>query len=86
MDPEGRTKCGGDGCDGVVATASGAWRKARDSEQEIISAMEEVEKLSKMVSPTGPGLFRFRLTVVDVLTYVFSAGVGGQAASRRGEA
>lgn len=58
MDSEGQTRCGGEGCDGIVTAASSAWRKARDSEQEIVSAMEEVEKLSKMVSLTGPGLGR----------------------------
>lgn len=68
MDPEGRTKCGGDGCDGVVATASGAWRKARDSEQEIISAMEEVEKLSKMVSEAKLQADEAKLSAQDVLT------------------
>lgn len=50
MDSEGRTRCGGEGCDGVVTAASDAWKKAQETEQEIISAMEEVEKLSKMVS------------------------------------
>ncbi|XP_045893729.1 laminin subunit beta-1a [Micropterus dolomieu] len=68
VDPEGRTKCGGDGCDGVVATASGAWRKARDSEQEIISAMEEVEKLSKMVSEAKLQADEAKLSAQDVLT------------------
>lgn len=56
MDSEGQPRCGGEGCDGVVTTARDTWKKARDSEQEITSAMEEVEKLSKMVSLTGPGL------------------------------
>ncbi len=56
VDSDGQTRCGGEGCDGVVTAANSAWRKAQDSEQEIMNAMEEVEKLSKMVSPTGPGL------------------------------
>lgn len=56
MDSEGRPKCGGEGCDGAVTVAGMAWKKAQDSEKEIISAMEEVEKLSKMVSWTYPGL------------------------------
>lgn len=56
MDSEGQTRCGGEGCDGVVTAASSTWRKAQDSEQEIIGAMEEVEKLSKMVSLLGPVL------------------------------
>lgn len=59
VDSEGQTRCGGEGCDGVVTAASNTWRKARDSEQEIMSAMEEVEKLSKMVSLMCPGLCCF---------------------------
>lgn len=51
MDAEGLSRCGGEGCDGIVTAASNAWKKAQESQQEIISAMEEVEKLSKMVSP-----------------------------------
>lgn len=57
MDSEGQLKCGGEGCDGVVTAASNTWKKAQESEREIISAMEEVEKLSKMVSLTGQGWF-----------------------------
>lgn len=57
MDSEGQPKCGGEGCDGAVATASSSLRKAQDAQQEIISAMEEVEKLSKMVRPTHQGGF-----------------------------
>ncbi|XP_068168110.1 laminin subunit beta-1a [Antennarius striatus] len=49
VDSDGRIRCGGEGCDGVVAAASTAWKRAHDSEQEINNAMEEVEKLSKMV-------------------------------------
>lgn len=56
MDPEGRTRCGGEGCDGVVTMANSVWTKARESEQEIISAIEEVEKLSRMVSLISIGL------------------------------
>lgn len=54
MGAEGLSRCGADGCDGVVTAAGDAWKKAQESQQEIISAMEEVEKLSKMVSPTAP--------------------------------
>lgn len=49
MDAEGRRKCGGEGCDGAVTMADIAWQRAKDSHQEIISAMQEVDKLSKMV-------------------------------------
>ena len=50
MDAEGkRRRCGGEGCDGLVGLASGARQKAKDFEKDIVSAMEEVEKLSKLV-------------------------------------
>lgn len=57
MDSEGQPKCGGEGCDGAVTTASSSLRKAQDTEQEIINALEEVEKLSKMVGPAHQGGF-----------------------------
>uniref|UniRef100_A0A3Q0T4T9 Laminin, beta 1a n=1 Tax=Amphilophus citrinellus TaxID=61819 RepID=A0A3Q0T4T9_AMPCI len=50
VDPEGGAKCGGEGCGGAAAMANSVLGKARESEQEIVNAMEEVEKLFKMVS------------------------------------
>ncbi|TKS72894.1 Laminin subunit beta-1 [Collichthys lucidus] len=67
VDSEGQTRCGGEGCDGIVTAASSAWRKARDSEQEIVSAMEEVEKLSKMVSDAKLKADEAKLSAQDVL-------------------
>lgn len=67
VDSEGRTRCGGEGCDGVVTMADSVWRKASDSEQEIISAMEEVEKLSKMVSEAKLKADEAKLSAHDVL-------------------
>ncbi|XP_037624052.1 laminin subunit beta-1a [Sebastes umbrosus] len=67
VDSEGRTKCGGEGCDSVVTMADSIWRKASDSEQEIISAMEEVEKLSKMVSEAKLKADEAKLSAHDVL-------------------
>lgn len=73
MDSEDKARCGGEGCDGLVMAASSTLRKAQDSEQEIISALEEVEKLSKMVSVPGLGLSWPALALIqdDVLTCVF---------------
>uniref|UniRef100_A0A8C7EI73 Laminin subunit beta-1 n=1 Tax=Nothoprocta perdicaria TaxID=30464 RepID=A0A8C7EI73_NOTPE len=48
--PEGRRKCGGAGCEGLVTAAHGAWHKAMDFDRDILSALAEVEQLSKMVS------------------------------------
>uniref|UniRef100_A0A3P8X3L1 Laminin subunit beta-1 n=1 Tax=Cynoglossus semilaevis TaxID=244447 RepID=A0A3P8X3L1_CYNSE len=47
---DGQSECEGEGCHGVVTMANNVWKKAQEQEQEIINAMGEVEKLSKMVS------------------------------------
>ncbi|XP_031735242.1 laminin subunit beta-1-like, partial [Anarrhichthys ocellatus] len=67
VDSEGRTRCGGEGCDGVKTAARNMWKKTRESEQEIISAMEEVDKLSKMVSEAKERADEARLSAQDVL-------------------
>ncbi|XP_069384940.1 laminin subunit beta-1a isoform X1 [Paralichthys olivaceus] len=61
------TSCGGEGCDGVVMTANSAWRKTQESEHEIISAMGEVEKLSKMVSEVKLKADEAKLSAQEVL-------------------
>lgn len=67
VDSEGRPKCGGEGCGGLLTTAKTAWVKARDSEREIINAIEEVEKLSKMVSEAKVKADEAKLSAQDVL-------------------
>lgn len=46
----GQRKCGGPGCDGLVTVAHNAWQKAMDFDRDILSALAEVEQLSRMVS------------------------------------
>ncbi|KAL3044328.1 hypothetical protein OYC64_012757 [Pagothenia borchgrevinki] len=67
LDSEGRALCGGEGCEGVVTMADSIWKKTRDSEQEIISTMEEVEKLNKMVSEAKVKADEAKLSAQDVL-------------------
>lgn len=67
VDSESQFRCGGEDCDGVVTAASRVWMKARDSEQRILGAMEEVEKLSKMVSETKLRADEAKLSAQDVL-------------------
>lgn len=67
VDSEGRPKCGGEGCGGLLSSAKHAWTKARDSEQELINAIEEVEKLSKMVSEAKVKADEAKLSAQDVL-------------------
>lgn len=43
--------CGGEACDGVLTKVQSSWQKTFESEQEILNAMEEVDKLAKMVQP-----------------------------------
>lgn len=47
---EGEKKCGGPGCGGLVTVAHNAWQKAMDFDRDVLSALAEVEQLSKMVS------------------------------------
>lgn len=47
---EGEKKCGGPGCGGLVTVAHSAWQKAMDFDRDVLSALAEVEQLSKMVS------------------------------------
>lgn len=85
MDSEGRPKCGGEGCSGVVGQSSSSLKKAQDTEQEITNAMEEVEKLSKMVGPLWPGWVLVTPALLRITSPV-CPGVRGQGESRRGEA
>ncbi|XP_028601604.2 laminin subunit beta-1 [Podarcis muralis] len=47
---DGKRKCGGPGCDGLVTVAHNTWQKAMDFDRDILSALAEVEQLSRMVS------------------------------------
>ncbi|XP_041966049.1 laminin subunit beta-1a [Alosa sapidissima] len=67
LDANGNRKCGGEGCDGLATLASSAWHKAKDFEKEIGSAMEEVEKLSKLVSEAKVKADNAKLSAQGVL-------------------
>uniref|UniRef100_A0A8B9N3J0 Laminin subunit beta-1 n=1 Tax=Accipiter nisus TaxID=211598 RepID=A0A8B9N3J0_9AVES len=47
---DGKKKCGGPGCSGLMTVAHNAWQKAMDFDRDILSALAEVEQLSRMVS------------------------------------
>uniref|UniRef100_A0AAY5L648 Laminin subunit beta-1 n=1 Tax=Esox lucius TaxID=8010 RepID=A0AAY5L648_ESOLU len=59
--------CGSPGCNGLVALSNKAWLKAKDFDQEILTAMEEVDKLSKMVSEAKLKADEAKLNAQDVL-------------------
>uniref|UniRef100_A0A8C7DWD0 Laminin subunit beta 1 n=1 Tax=Oncorhynchus kisutch TaxID=8019 RepID=A0A8C7DWD0_ONCKI len=46
---DGTNRCGGDGCDGLVTQTQSTLKIAKDFDQEILSTMQEVDKLSRMV-------------------------------------
>lgn len=46
---DGKKKCGGDDCNGLVDIANSAWKTSMSFDKEILSAMTEVEELSKLV-------------------------------------
>lgn len=46
---DGTHRCGGDGCDGLVTQTQSTLKTAKDFDQEILSTMQEVDKLSRLV-------------------------------------
>uniref|UniRef100_A0A4W4F2Y4 Laminin subunit beta-2 n=1 Tax=Electrophorus electricus TaxID=8005 RepID=A0A4W4F2Y4_ELEEL len=67
VDAIGNSKCGGEGCNGLTTLAQHASKKTKDFEQDIISAMEEVDKLSKMVSEAKVKADEAKMNAQEVL-------------------
>uniref|UniRef100_A0A8B9LT83 Laminin, beta 1a n=1 Tax=Astyanax mexicanus TaxID=7994 RepID=A0A8B9LT83_ASTMX len=67
VDAEGIRKCGGEGCLGLTTLAHNAWQKAKDFDQDIVSAMQEVDKLSKMVLEAKVKADEAKLNAQEVL-------------------
>ncbi|KAM3832403.1 laminin subunit beta-1 [Vipera latastei] len=64
---DGMKHCGGPGCQGLVTVSHGVWQKAVDFDREVLSALAEVEQLSKMVSEAKQRADEARQNAQDVL-------------------
>ncbi|CAJ0944053.1 unnamed protein product [Ranitomeya imitator] len=64
---DGKRKCGGEGCDGLVTVAHNAWKTTMNFDREILSAMAEVEELSKLVAESKLKAEEARQTAQSVL-------------------
>ncbi|XP_053321439.1 laminin subunit beta-1 [Spea bombifrons] len=64
---DGKIKCGGSGCDGLVTVAHNAWQTSMNFDKEILSALAEVEELSKMVAESKLRAEEAKQSAQDVL-------------------
>ncbi len=47
---DGTSQCGGEGCETIVTRSQKALNQAKNSDQEVLHDLREVDKLNKMVS------------------------------------
>uniref|UniRef100_A0A8C4IL87 Laminin subunit beta-1 n=1 Tax=Dicentrarchus labrax TaxID=13489 RepID=A0A8C4IL87_DICLA len=59
--------CGGEGCEGLVMTSQNALKSAKDLDKEILAAMQEVDKLSRMVWEANTRANDAKVNAMEVL-------------------
>ncbi|XP_062339729.1 laminin subunit beta-1b [Osmerus eperlanus] len=64
---DGTHHCGGEGCEGLVTTSQTALKSSKDLDQDILTAMQEVDELSRMVWEAKVRADQAKLTAQEVL-------------------
>ncbi|TMS02719.1 Laminin subunit beta-1 [Larimichthys crocea] len=64
---DGEPHCGGEGCGGLVTTSQTGLKSAKDLDQAILEAMEEVDKLSRMVWEANTRANEAKVNAMEVL-------------------
>ncbi|XP_068573540.1 laminin subunit beta-1-like [Cebidichthys violaceus] len=64
---DGAPQCGGEGCGGLFTTSQTALKSAKDLDQEILAASQEVDKLSRMVWEANNRANKAKVNALEVL-------------------
>uniref|UniRef100_A0A673N8D6 Laminin subunit beta-1-like n=1 Tax=Sinocyclocheilus rhinocerous TaxID=307959 RepID=A0A673N8D6_9TELE len=64
---DGTSQCGGEGCETIVTQSQKALNEAKNSDQEVLHALREVDELNKMVSDARGRADEAKLNAQDVL-------------------
>lgn len=67
VNEDGESLCGGEGCETLVTQSTAALNRAKNTDQEILHALREVDKLNKMVADARDRADEAKLSAQDVI-------------------